>query len=140
MANLIVKNGIEIPENELNITTSKSGGAGGQHVNKTETKVTVKWNIIQTKVLNEDQKELALKNLENKLTKEGEIIVQNSETRSREQNKEKALNNLAKIISKALYIPKKRMKTKVPKKEKEKRIQEKKHRSEIKKGRVKIEY
>lgn len=83
MANLIVKNGIEIPENELNITTSKSGGAGGQHVNKTETKVTVKWNIIQTNVLNEDQKELALKNLENKLTKEGEIVVQNSETRSR---------------------------------------------------------
>ena len=137
MENLYIKNGIEIPAHELEITASRSGGAGGQHVNKTETKITVRWNVKNTTALNEIQRERVLKNLENKLTKESEIVVHNSESRSRQQNKENALKILAKTISKALHVPKKRMKTKVPKKEKEKRLQEKKHKGEIKKMRTK---
>lgn len=129
---LEIKNGIVIPANELAITAARSGGAGGQHVNKTETKIIIRWNIKNSSALNDIQKERVLKNLESKITKEGEIVVSNSESRSQQQNKENAKRNLAKIISKALIVPKKRMKTKVPKKEKEKRLQEKKRRSMIK--------
>lgn len=132
-----IKNGIAIPENELKITASRSGGAGGQHVNKTETKITIHWNVKNTTALNDIQKDRVLKNLENKLTTDGEIVIHNSESRSQQQNKENALKNLAKLISKALYIPKKRIKTKVPKHIKEKRIQSKKQRGEIKKMRSK---
>ncbi|MCF7799398.1 aminoacyl-tRNA hydrolase [Candidatus Babeliales bacterium] len=137
---LYIKNGITIPEHELEISTSKSSGAGGQHVNKTETKVTVRWNIRNTNVLNTAQKERVLQKLQNKLTSEGDLIVQNSSSRSQQQNKENAFLQLAKEIRQALYIPKKRMKTKIPKAVKEARLQKKAHKSLIKKLRSKKNY
>ncbi|MCK4651131.1 aminoacyl-tRNA hydrolase [Candidatus Babeliales bacterium] len=132
-----IKNEIVIPGNELEITTSRSSGAGGQHVNKTETKITIRWNIKNTSVLNDIQKKYVLQNLKNRLTKDGDLVISNSESRSQQQNKENALKNLAQIIRQALHVPKKRIKTKVPKKEKEKRLQEKKFQSQIKKMRSK---
>lgn len=136
-SNLSIKNGIVIPEHELEISTSKSGGAGGQHVNKTESRVTIRWNAKNTQALTEDQKNILLKNLENKLTLEGDLVVSNSETRSQVQNKENALLKLAFEIKKALYVPKVRMKTKVPKKAIEKRLKFKKLHGEVKKMRSK---
>lgn len=134
---LPVKNGIVIPANELEISSSRSGGKGGQHVNKTETKITVRWNVKNSVALDEIKKERVMWNLQAKLTKDGDLIVHNSESRSQQQNRDNALNILAQIVRKALYVPKKRIKTRTPKKEKEKRLREKKHRSEIKKMRSK---
>lgn len=135
-----VKNGITIPEHELEITTSRSGGAGGQHVNKTDTRITVRWNVKNTTALTEEQKMRVLQNLEHKLTTEGDLIIHSSESRSQHQNKELALKNLAAIVRKALFVPKKRMATTVSKSTKEKRLHSKKRHGEIKKMRGKIEY
>jgi ribosome-associated protein len=138
---LHVKNGIIIPEYELKIATSRSGGPGGQHVNRTESRVTVRWNIKNTTALNEEQRARVLKNLESRLTTEGDLIVSNRTTRSQIQNKENALTILAQIVSKALYVPRKRMATRIPKAAKERRFQEKKRHGEIKKMRnKKFEY
>jgi len=137
MNDIPIKNGIAIPYHELEITTSRSGGPGGQHVNKTESRVTVRWNVLETSVLSERLKERVLKNLESRLTVDGDLIIHNSESRSQLQNKRNALAQLAAIVSKALFVPKKRIKTKVPKKAKEKRLRKKKRRGEIKKGRGK---
>lgn len=138
MANdLHVKNGITIPEHEIEITTSRAGGPGGQHVNRTESRITIRWNVKNTKALNDEQKERVLKNLETRLTTEGDLIVSNKSTRSQTQNKENALAILAQLVSKALFVPKKRMATRIPKAAKEKRFQAKKHRGEIKKMRSK---
>ncbi len=134
---LSIKNGIKIPYHELEITTSRAGGPGGQHVNKTNTKITIRWNIHGTTALTAEQKNRVLKNLHHRVTTEGDLITHNSESRSQQQNKENALHNLAHIVSKALYVPKKRMKTRVPKSAKETRLKEKAHRSTIKKLREK---
>ncbi len=132
-----VKNGIVIPENEFEITASRSGGAGGQHVNRTDTRITVRWNVPQTIALDDIEKDRVLRNLQGKLTSEGDLIIHNSATRSQQQNKENALAQLANIVRKALYVPKKRLGTRVSKAVKEKRLRIKKRQSEIKKMRSK---
>lgn len=130
-----IKNGIVIPEHELEITASRSGGPGGQHVNKTSTRITVRWNVRQTQALTEEQKERVLEKLGSRLTAEGDLIINNSTSRSQEHNKKMALAQLAHDVKKALFVAKKRMKTRVPQGAQESRLQAKLHRGLIKKRR-----
>lgn len=134
---IIVNEEITIPHHELTITASKSGGAGGQNVNKTNSKITIHWNVEKTQALNDEQKKRALEALASELTKENEVVIHNSEQRSQDQNRKAALENLAKKIAQALVLPKKRMKSKMPQAMSEKRLKEKKQQSELKKTRSK---
>ncbi len=134
---LPIKNGIVIPGHELEITASRAGGPGGQHVNKTSTRISVRWNVRQTTALTDIQKQRLLEKLASSLTSEGDIIVHSSASRSQQQNKKAALELLAERIKKALIIPKKRLKKRVPKAAKEARLQQKKRHGMIKKMRSK---
>lgn len=129
---LPIKNGIVIPSSELEITASRSGGPGGQHVNKTSSRITVRWNVQQTQALNDAQKLHVLERLHSELTGEGDLLVSHSSSRSQAQNKQLALEVLAQKLRKALHVPKKRMKLKIPKSAQESRLQEKKRRGSIK--------
>ncbi len=140
MADVPVKNGIVIPDHEIEIATSRAGGPGGQHVNRTDTRITVRWNVHKTQALNDTQKQRVLQNLQSKLTTEGDLIIHDSSSRSQQQNKENALRRLAIEISKALYVPKKRMATRVPKAAKESRIESKRKHGALKKMRRKDYY
>ena len=133
MQDLKLKNGMIIPEDELEIKASHAGGPGGQHVNKSNTRITVRWNIKNTRILTEEQKEQVESKLKNTLTEGGELIVHSAFSRSQLQNKEDALNRLADKVCKALYVPKRRMKTRMSKSQKDARLQAKSHRSNIKK-------
>lgn len=137
---LPIKNGIVIPVNELEITSSRAGGPGGQHVNKTSTAVIIRWNVNNTQALNEEQKEHVLKKLQARLTSDGDLIIRNSSSRSQQQNKEAAFEQLANIVRKALHVPKKRMATRVSKAAKEARLQSKARRSRLKKLRSKKDF
>jgi ribosome-associated protein len=134
---LFIKNGITIPEHELEITTSRSGGAGGQHVNKTDTRITVRWNIKNSSTLTDEQKQYILDKLAARVTSDGDVIIHNSESRSQQQNKKNAFNNLAATIRNALLVPKKRIATKISKALKEARLKSKAHRGAIKQMRSK---
>lgn len=130
---IFVQEGVIIPEHELEISTSRSGGAGGQHVNKTESKVTVRWNVKTSNAITDEQKVRIIENLGTRLTEDGDFIIHSSESRSQQHNRMAALKRLEKEIKKALHVPKRRMKTRVSKQAKEARLQEKKYRSSIKK-------
>lgn len=127
-----IMNVLTIPAHELEITTSRSGGPGGQHVNKTSSRITVRWNIPSSSSLTPEQKDRLLTRLGQQLTNTGDLIVHASASRSQLQNKEAALAALAARIRSALYVPKKRMKTKISTAQKDARLRAKTHRSEIK--------
>ena len=132
-----IKNSIVIPGHEIEVTASRSGGPGGQHANKASTRATVRWNVISTTALDDAQKSRVLQKLHTRLTKDGDLIIHDSTSRSLQKNKEMALMRLAGEIRKALHIPKKRIPTGVPKIKKEQRLQEKMRRGSIKKMRSK---
>lgn len=132
-----IKNGVSIPVHELHITASRAGGPGGQHVNKASTRITVRWNIQHTQALTYEQKERVLKNLQSEMTTSGDIIIHSSASRSQQQNKKNAFDILSTKIRKALYVPKKRIKTTVSESTKKKRLEKKKRQSLIKKMRSK---
>lgn len=135
--NLPVHNGITVPENELEITTSRSGGAGGQHVNKTNSRITVRWNIATTTALTDEQKQRVLEKLRHRLTENNELIIHHSSSRSQQQNKLLALKQLAHELQRALHVPKKRTKTRISAATKEARLHKKSERSALKKLRSK---
>lgn len=130
-----IKNGIVIPGPEIEITTSRSSGPGGQHVNKTDSRISVRWNARNTTALDENQKNLIVQNLQSQLTESGDIIVHYSASRSQNQNKQMALAQLAHIVRKALFVPKKRVPTKVSKGAQASRLQSKMRHSILKKSR-----
>ncbi len=130
-----IQENITIPGHELEITASRAGGPGGQHVNKTSSRITVRWNIPASAALSDVQKERLLLKLASSLTEAGDLIIHHSASRSQYQNKEEALKLLAETIRKALRVPKKRKKTGVPKGVKEARLKEKRVIGERKKGR-----
>ena len=112
--------------NELSFQSSRSGGKGGQNVNKVETRVEVRWNVAHSLVLSSEQKERVLLKLSKQISKDGFLIVQCSDTRSQLENKAIAIERIHSIVAKALLVAKKRKATKTPKAAIEKRLTGKK--------------
>ena len=119
-------------EKEFRFNTARSGGPGGQHANKTETQVELRFSIPESEVLDEEEKQRLLKKLSSKVTKEGELIVTAESKRSQLQNKEEAMEKFYSMVEKALKRPKKRKPTKPTRAAKKKRLEEKKKHSEKK--------
>ena len=126
---------VDIPRSEIEVRVSRSSGAGGQHVNKTSSRVELSWNIALSKALDDDQRARLLTRLASRLSEEGAIRVVASNTRSQLRNRESAEKRLAEIIAKALLVPKKRKPTRRPRAANEARLTEKKKQSDKKRER-----
>ena len=118
--------GVQNLTKELKFKAIRSGGAGGQHVNKVSSKIELTFDISASKVLSEDQKGLLLKKLSSRLTKENVLILFCDESRSQHKNKEIVIERFLEIIKKGLKKPKSRKKTKPSKASIKKRLDNKK--------------
>ena len=132
---LQVNDALSIPRTELDMRVSRASGAGGQHVNKTSSRVEIFWNIQGSRALSEDQRARLLDRLASRLTTEGSIRVVASDMRSQSRNRNLAEERLAELVRRALVIPKKRRPTRPTKASKEARLDEKKRRSHTKRER-----
>ena len=125
---------------ECKFKTARSGGAGGQHVNKVETKVDLYWDLSATQVFPEEIKEMLRVKLASYTDSAGVLRISSQKTRSQVKNKLDAQAKLKKLIEQALTKKKKRKPTRIPSSVKEKRIQVKRIKSEHKQNRKKIRW
>lgn len=140
MDDLPIRGGLVIPAADLDWSASRSGGAGGQHVNKTSTKVDLRFDLPGTDALHPAVKARLRKQPGVELDADGQLIVVSSATRSQSANLEDARERLREKVLAALVPPKRRRKTKPSRGAKRRRLKAKRMNSEKKKNRQKPDY
>lgn len=100
---------------ELTFKAQRSSGPGGQHVNKVSSKIELHFDLVSSNSFSDDEKQLLLKTLSNRLTKDNRLVLQCDETRSQHKNKELVIKRFLDLIKEGLIVPKKRKPTKVSK-------------------------
>ena len=126
---------VRIPMAELSFSFVRSGGPGGQNVNKVASKVELRWAPACSAAFTADDRDWVLTKLGGKLTTDGELIITSEKTRDQLKNRADALDKLIALVRAALVRPKPRKATRPSRGAKERRIKAKKHRGELKAGR-----
>ncbi len=132
---LIINDSVTIAAAELSYTASRSSGPGGQHVNTSDTRIQVRWNLETSAALTETQRNRLRRALQARLTMDGDLILASDSYRSQRRNREDVTQRLAALIRENLIPPKQRRKTRPTRASKERRLDEKKRRSQLKKNR-----
>ena len=134
---MIVIPGLEIPEGELEFVASRSGGPGGQNVNKVSSRVTLRFDVGHSGSLNEEQRTRIQRRLATRINKDGVLQVTSQRTRSQDLNRADAIERFEELLGAALREDKPRVKTRATRSSKEERLKEKRKRTTVKQARVK---
>jgi ribosome-associated protein len=127
--------GVRIPQSELEVQAITGGGPGGQHVNRSATRIVLRWNLARSSALTDEQRQRVAAKLASRVDADGWIRIVSGEFRSQLQNRRAAYERLAALLSRALVVQKKRRPTKPTKASVERRLTDKKQRSEKKRMR-----
>ena len=127
-----------IPAAELEERASRAGGPGGQHVNKTSTRVSLRWNVRQSEMLSASQRARLLARLAPRLSRSGELIVHARRFRTRSRNRQLARERLAELVREALVVRRRRVPTRVPRSVRERGLADKKRRGVLKRKRAPV--
>jgi ribosome-associated protein len=130
-----VNDRLAIPRAELGVRATRASGAGGQHVNKTSTRVEITWNVSSSQVLSDEDRARLVTRLASRLSDDGDLRVVASDTRSQLQNRELAETRLADLVRRALVIHKPRRKTRPSRASRQARLDDKRKTSEKKRAR-----
>ena len=134
-----IRPGLEIPEAELSWTAGPASGPGGQNVNKVETRVTLRFDLAASSVLDEGQKERIREQLKGRVDKEGRVRVTSQRHRTQSRNLAAARERMAELLEAALEERPPRRPTRPGKGAKRRRLEDKRRRSEVKKGRGRVD-
>jgi ribosome-associated protein len=129
---LFITTSLRIPLAELRFRFARSGGPGGQHVNKAETSVELLWDVANSPSLTEDQRARILEKLKNAIDQTGTLHLVASESRSQHRNRQAAVNRLRNLLRRAVRVPKRRRPTRPSRAARERRLQRKQQRSDTK--------
>jgi ribosome-associated protein len=132
---IVVTPRLTIPAGELEMSFARSGGPGGQNVNKVSSKVDLRWNPETSTALTLDDRSLLLERLKNRLTTDGYLIITSSLTRDQMKNREDAIDKLVLIVKSALHREKPRKATKPSRGAKRRRLEDKRRHAEKKTNR-----
>ncbi len=129
---LPIRPGLVLPGHELQFSASRSGGPGGQHVNKTSSKVTLSWDLEGSLALSPRQKDLVRRRLGSRITSEGHLHVHASSERSQHRNRLDARRRLAELLRRALHRQRRRIATKTPPGARRRRLEAKRRKGRVK--------
>jgi len=128
---------LEIPESELSFTASRSSGPGGQHVNKTSSRITLRFDVGGSPSLDEEQRQRLLEVLATRINRQQVLSISSQRHRSQAANREATVERFVELLSGALELPTERRPTRKSRRVERRRLEDKRHRSQRKRERSK---
>ena len=132
---IAIRRNLSIPESELQLSASRSGGPGGQHVNKVSTRMTLVFDVLASPSLSDDQKRKICERLASRLSREGRLRLTSSVHRSQAANRREVVERFVRLLDEALRPRRRRVPTGVPPVERNRRREQKQRRSRLKRER-----
>ena len=133
-----VNDTLEIPEEELTFSASRGGGPGGQHVNKVASRVTLRFDVMHSPTLSDEQRRALMEKLSSRLTRDGVLLLSSHESRSQAANREEVVRRFAQLLREGLHRPRKRRATRPTRGSRERRMESKRRRAGLKRDRGKV--